>query len=49
MAWNFQAIDQGVADGLTMKYPTGRKYGSAIAHARALAESLGKTVKIVRV
>lgn len=49
MARNFQAVDHGVADGLTMKYPAGSLYESAVQTAHAVAEVLDKTVKVVRV
>ena len=48
MGRNFQAIDQGVANGLTMKYPKGSKWAWAVSKARAVAKALGKTVQIVR-
>ena len=48
MGRNFQAVDQGVADGVTMKFPKGPKYAWAVNKARAVAAALGKTVRIVR-
>lgn len=48
MGRNFQAVGQGIADGVTMKFPTGPKYAWAVRRARDVASALGKTVNIVR-
>jgi hypothetical protein len=48
MGRNFQAVDQGVATGVTMKYPSGSTWDQAEADAKALASALGKTLEIVR-
>jgi hypothetical protein len=45
---NFQAVGQGIANGVTMKYPKHPKYAWAVHKAREVASALGQTVKIVR-
>jgi hypothetical protein len=48
MGRNFQAVDQGVAAGLTMKYPSGSHWDDAASVADALASRLGRTVTFIR-
>jgi hypothetical protein len=48
MGRNFQAVDQGISDGVTMKFPKGPKYAWAVHWARKVAQGLGKPLRIVR-